>query len=192
MKHLSRVAAVATATAVGAATLVATAPAANAAVKPVTTTYNCPVLGSDTPMDMTITIKLPAKGKAGKAVAAQPFSMSVDVPASILELLPGFGVTELGGRADGVAFTVGKTKVPVKKVVMPATALPEPGNSLTVAGKGKSSPFKIKKAGTYAVKVPQSFSFVPLNQDGAEVVPGFALTCTLTGPGSAGSFKVTK
>ena len=183
------------ATALAATALVGTAPAAEAKKASLATTYTCEasILGAQQ-VGVTMKLDLPAKVKKGKAVAARPVTMSVELPESLVGPLRDIlGVEELSGQATAIKYTVGSTKVPLKKVKLVPTAVPDSG-SMTLKAKGVSAAFKApKKPGKLAVKVPSTFTFTARDGDGA-VIGGSGFPCAVAdgAPTKLGSIKVTK
>ncbi len=182
---MSRVAAVGAVGALGAVALVGFSPAADAAVKPLKTSYTCtvPGFGLDLAVPAVVTTTLPKSVKHGKTVPGKTFKMKVTLDAGTADLMRGLGVTKVSGTADKLKFKVGSTSVAVKGAKSPATSAGDPGTPITLNIAGKAASFKApKKKGSYKVLAPKSFDFTPFNQDGDPIVGG-ALPCALT-PGS--------
>jgi len=192
-KHVSRVAAIGAAGAMGAVALVGIAPAADAAVKPLKTSYTCDVSALGQSFDFPAVIKIDTTAaKAKKTIAARKFAMTVTIPEEQATLIrTALGATEISGTASGAKYKVGKTSVALQKLVIKKTAVGDSG-PIKLPVNGKSAAFTIKKKGTYAVTAPKKFTFAPVNQDGADLIPGGAMPCSVTSGSSlkAGSMKI--
>lgn len=155
--------------------------------------YTCATALGDQTMAVTIKIDLPTKVKKGTKVKDRPVNMTVVVPESLVTPMRDLlNITALSGSATDIKYSVGSTKVPLAKVKIPRTEVPESG-AMTLKAKGIAKGFTLKKPGTYAVKIPQAFTFNAKNQDG-EAVPSSPFTCGLAdgAPSKLGSIKVTK
>ena len=183
------------ATALVSTALVGAAPAAQAKKASVKTTYTCEasVLGAQ---DVGVVIKLnmPAKVKKGKPVAKRAVNMNVTLPESLVGPLRDLlGVEELSGNASKIKYSVGSTKIPLSKVKLAKTAVPDSG-PMTLKAKGVANGFKApKKPGTYVIKAPGTFTFTARDGSGS-VIGGSGFPCSLAdgAPAKLGSIKVVK
>lgn len=177
----------------GAAVLVAT-PAAEAKPASLKSNYTCTTALGDQSMDVTIKINLPAKAKKGSKVAARPVKMTVVLPESLVTPMRDvLGITAISGSASKIKYAVGSTKVPLSKVKIPETQVPDSGG-MTLKASGTANGFKApKKPGKYVVSIPTSFTFNAYNQDG-DAVPTSPFPCAVTdgAPTKLGKLTVVK
>ena len=183
------------ATALVSTALVGAAPAAQAKKASVKTTYTCEasVLGAQD-VGVTIKLNLPGKVKKGKPVAQRPVNMTVTLPEGLVSPLRDLlGVEELSGNASKIKYSVGSQKIPLKKVKLAQTPVPDSG-SMTLKAKGIAGGFKApKKPGTYVIKAPTNFTFTARDGDGA-VIGGSVFPCSIAdgAPVKLGSLNVVK
>lgn len=181
------------ASAVAATTVLVAAPAAEAKPASLKSQYSCATVLGETPMDVTIKIDLPAKVKRGTKVKDRPVNMKVVVPESMVTPMRDLlNITALSGSASKIKYAVGSMRLPLKHVKIARTAVPESG-AMTLKAKGVAQGFTLKKPGTYAVKIPQQFTFTANNQDG-EPVPSSPFGCAVAdgAPTKLATIKVTR
>ena len=187
---------IATRTAVAGAT---TALAASALVGMSTTTANAATASSDyqctSPLgdlgtfSVSIDVPLlPPTAPAGYPIdqGLLSYSGTVVVPAQTAALLGQAGVD--GGKADDFAFAIGSAL----DATAPGTYTKgdaNPDGSVNFTGSGANDAFTLPKAGTYAVMMPESFTFTPTS--GGNPLPVTA-SCTTTAPGKLGDVALSK
>ncbi len=140
--------------------LVLAAPAANAAPASLTTTYTCTssLLGTND-FTGTITTDLPASVVSGATVPSRAISITVTVPAAVLDNADPFAarppaVTSISGTATGATYRVGDSlTVPVTGAVLPATPIPATGD-LVLNLTATAGSFTAPAPGSYDIKVP--------------------------------------
>ena len=155
-------AAVAATTALAASTVLVGTGAAEAKPASLKSTYTCEasVLG-DQDVAVTTKIDLPATVKKGQRVADRVVKMTVVLPETLVSPLRDLlGVSELSGTATKIKYSVGSAQIPLKKVKLAPTPVPDSG-PMTLRAKGIAQGFTIKKPGTYTVKIPQASSSPP-------------------------------
>jgi hypothetical protein len=190
---MSRLAALGATTALAAGTVLMAAPAAQAKPLSLKSSYTCATALGDQTMAVTIKLDLPTKVKKNAKVADRPVAMTVVVPESLVTPMRDIlGITALSGSASNIKYAVGSTKVPLAKVKIPRTNVPDSG-PMTLHAKGIAKGFSIKKPGTYTVTIPKAFTFNANNQDN-QPVPTSPFPCTLASgaPTKLGTLKVTK
>jgi len=179
------------ATSVVAATVLVGAPAAEAKPVSLKSRYTCATAVGEQTLPVTIKLDLPTKVKKGKKVADSKAKMVVVVPESLVTPLRDIlGVSALSGTATAIKYSVGSKKVPLAKVKVPRTAVPDSG-SMTLRGSGVAKGFTLKKPGKYTVRIPKSFTFNPKNQDG-DALPSFPCTLAAGAPSKIGTIKVVR
>lgn len=201
-----RLAATAAATALGAAALVAfTAPTATAAT--VNTTYTCvfPSLGAkDIPV--SITAALPPAAAAGLDAPAIPVSLSVTLPADVVQAAKALGATQLGGFSNTMTTTLtegtsatSSADLPLEKVKFPATDLPATVAPLTISTPSPTTPdtaatkpTNLPDAGTYNVNVPAAFNFTATRQGDAVLLADLPCTLKAGSASTAGTIVLAK
>ena len=192
--HMSRLAAIGATAALAAGTVLVAAPAAQARPISLKTNYACETVLGDQAMKVTIKMDLPAKVKRGSKVKARPVNMTVVVPESLVTPMRDIlGITALSGSASAIKYSVGSQKIPLSKVKIPLTTVPDSG-SMTLKAKGVANGFKApKKPGTYTVRIPKSFTFNANNQDG-DPVPSSPFPCSVPSgsPTKLGTLKVVR
>ena len=187
------IAAFATTAALATSTVLVAGSPAEAKPASLESSYVCATALGDQTMAVTIKIDLPTKVKKGTKVKDRPVNMVVVVPESLVTPMRDvLGITALSGSASDIKYSVGSTKVPLAKVKIPRTDVPDSG-PMTLKAKGIAKGFTLKKPGTYAVKIPKSFTFNAKNPDGA-TVPSSPFTCGLAdgAPSKLGTIKVTR
>ena len=95
-----------------------------------------------------------------------------------------------------VAASAGKTKIPIAGVKSPKTKVPASGG-FTVTSTGKAASFKIKKVGTYTVKIPTKFLFsitqyTDAQPDGSPLLTNASCAADKGTPTKLGTLKVVK
>ncbi|MBZ5737238.1 DUF6801 domain-containing protein [Nocardioides mangrovi] len=190
----TRLAAFGAATALVAGGVVAAAPAAEAKPASLNSSYTCTTALGDQTLGVTIKIDLPTKVKKGSKVAARPVNMKVKLPETLVTPMRDIlGITAISGSASKIKYAVGSMKVPLSKVKIPQTDVPDSGG-MTLKAKGIANGFKApKKPGSYVVSIPKAFTFNALNQDG-QPVPTSPFPCAVAdgAPTKLGTLKVTK
>ena len=132
---------------------------------------------------------LPPSAPAGFHISAGLLSYSglVVVPAQTAALLGQFGVD--GANADDFTFAIGSAL----DVQAPGTYVdsdtPNEDGSVNFEGSGANQAFDLPKAGTYAVMMPETFTFTPTSGGTPLAVTA---TCTSTAPGKLGDVTLTK
>ena len=172
--------------------VVATDTAANAAET--TGDYTCaiPILGNQTfPLMVSVPL-LPPTAPAGFPVDAGllSYSSTITVPAAAAGPLASFGV--VGGAIDDFTMDVGSLAV-----AAPGTYTATPAGSdgsVVMEGTGANEAFSLPAAGTYDVKLPAAFTFVPMTASGPLQIGGQAVSvpCTSDAPATLGSVTLTK
>ncbi len=114
------------------------------------------------------------------------YTGTVVVPASTAQLLSSFNVD--GANADDFTFAIG-TALDAKAPGTYTKGDANPDGSVNFNGSGANAAFDLPKAGTYAVTMPESFTFTPTS--GGNPLP-VAATCTTTAPGKLGDVTLTK
>ena len=131
---------------------------------------------------------LPPSAPAGYNIGAGLLSYEgvVVVPAATAAALAGYGVD--GGTADDFAFAIGSAL----DATAPGTYTKgeaNPDGSVNFNGTGANEAFVLPAAGTYAVMLPESFTFTPTS--GGNPLPVTA-TCTSAAPGKLGDVALSK
>jgi hypothetical protein len=130
---------------------------------------------------ITTVLDLPAQVSAGENVLGVPVSMGLPLPATLVSALGTLGVSSLSGSASNLGFLVGSIPVNVPSLSAPPTSLS--GVAPTLLATGSSSSFTAPTTpGTYDVKAPSSFTFVPVGLP--DVLGITSVTCSLT-PGAS-------
>lgn len=184
----ARTAAAGVTTALAAGALVGFSTTAADAVT-VDSTYACTAAGSPVgDFGMVInTPVVPAEGTAGQSFPAGLLGLDsvVTIPAGAAALLGSFGVD--GGHIDNYAANVGSTKI--KAPLTFEAPVAQDNGSATMSGVGANLPFTLPAAGTYAIALPKSFTFIPTS--GGTDLP-VTVDCTTADPASLGSIKLSK
>ncbi len=114
------------------------------------------------------------------------YTGTVVVPAQTAALLGQAGVD--GGKADDFAFAIGSA-LDAKAPGTYTKGDANPDGSVNFTGSGANDAFTLPKAGTYAVTMPESFTFTPTS--GGNPLPVTA-SCTTTAPGKLGDVQLDK
>lgn len=185
----TRTAAAGAVTALAAGALVAASAPANAASA--STDYTCTsAFGPLGTFPVSIEVPLlPPTAPAGMPIAAGLLSYTgvVVVPATTATLLQTQNVD--GGTADDFAFAIGSALDVKAPGTYTAADETNPDGSWNFNGDGANVAFSLPKAGTYAVTMPESFTFTPTS--GGTALPVTA-TCTSTEPGTLGNVTLSK
>ncbi|WP_127480276.1 DUF6801 domain-containing protein [Nocardioides pantholopis] len=187
----TRAAAFGAALALGAGVLVTTAPAAEAKVSSVKSSYSCATDFGDQVLTVKTKVKLPAKVKKGKKVGAKPVTLTVTLPQGLSDGLRLLGISSLSGSASGVKAKAGKTTIKISGIKFTNAPVPASGQ-MTFKAKGKTAPVKFKKAGKFTINVPKSFKFSSADQTGGALTTKAPCTLVKGSPAKLGSIKVTK
>ena len=169
--------------------LVAATPADAASL---TTSYTCGTLVGDKTFAVTIRLRLPASVVTGSRVKARPVHATLTLPADVVAGLRFIGVTEISGTATKMFYRVGKKSVGMKNVKLAKTPVPASG-PMPIKADGTAKAFIAPAPGRYAIKVPKSFLFNGVDQNG-EPLPGSPISCSLASgaPAKIGTLRVTR
>ena len=175
--------AIAAAGLVGASTTAATAASTDG-------TYACSALGNalgNFTMNVDVPL-MPPTAPAGFPLTEGFLGMSsvLTIPAAVAPLLGQMQVT--GGHVDDYAVSMGSKTIAAPLTVTDLT--PNPDGSVAVAASGLNKAVSLPKAGTYEVKLPKSFTFMPSNA-GGDVTPA-VVSCVTDAPATLASVTLTK
>lgn len=149
-------------------------------------TYTCQLTTGPTPLDIVGTMDLPSSVAPGSSLSALPTTLGVTLPAQLTTVLTALGITNVAGSVTGAKFPIGNTGSSIT-----SGTLTEPGETLTsgvaanLLGTGTSSGTAPSAPGSYNVKMPTSFTFVPT---GNTLPP---IPCSTTAPVSLGTLLVS-
>ncbi|HSV39917.1 MAG TPA: DUF6801 domain-containing protein, partial [Nocardioidaceae bacterium] len=143
----------------GLANVIVSAPA-EAADVPVEleTTYACTgtLLGSGE-FTGKLAFEMPTSVPSASIVPARPVTISFTIPDAVLDGKRPPIVNSIAGTASGLHYRVGAMNVPVANATIGSTAIPADG-PLTIETETTANAFQAQGPGTYAVKVPLSFT----------------------------------
>lgn len=130
---------------------------AEAAPASLATTYSCATGFGTESSDVRLSADFPSAVASGSTVDARRVGFSVTVPPRFVGYLRQFGVKSVSGRGSKASYRVGSAKHPLRKLRLPQTDVPASG-AMVLKGKGVASAFTAPSAGSYAVRVPTSFT----------------------------------
>ena len=158
---------------------------------PLTTTYSCSSPAGTSSSRVVLDTAFPKSARAGATVPARRVTASITVPKKFVDLMRQYGVESISGKAVDAKFGVGKLRVAVSDVVLPATEVPARGG-LTLRGTGTAGAFAIRKPGSYAVRIPAAFDAKVMARTRSFGDVAATLSCTLAkgAPNTLGSLRV--
>jgi len=118
--------------------------------------YRCSSSFGSGSSDVRIQVTIPDQVRRGVEVPARRVGFKIKVPSAMVDTMRTYGVTSVSaaGRAH---YTVGSLKLPIRKLHIPETAVPDSGG-MTLAGSGRAAAFTPTETGTFNVKVTKSLT----------------------------------
>jgi Family of unknown function (DUF6801) len=147
--------------------------------------YTCATALGPVSLPVSVGGELPATALSGWSVPADivPVSATTTLPATMVGALGSvLHLTEIGGSMPDFAMLLSNasgdtTAVPIDNLAAPLTAIPAIPADLPLQATGAIGNFVTPAAGTYDIKLPQSFNMQPVTAEGAPQLPAFP--CTL-------------